>query len=682
MEVKDMKIFQPIQINKMVVKNRIASAPFGGIPAADVEGYICEESIKSVRELVESGIGMLTLGIITCMPVKIEIDAGNYDTADKKKFGAASLNDDKYIPSWKLLVDYCHGFDCKLGVQLYEWGPQALNQLSDMPKDYQKYACYSLGGTDTMPPMKTLSVEDLNNVVENVAQAALRAKKAGLDYVEIHAAHSSALLYATSLDPFFNNRDDEYGGDFDRRSQLCFRTIRRMRELVGPDFPILIRINGDDLKGELGNTSEDVCKYIVPMLEEAGVDAIDISQGGPMYTTQGPLPPLYYPRGCWMHLSGAVKKVANVPVIGAGRITTVEMAEKYLREDFVDVLYFGRQLYSDGNIIHNYVEGKKNSCDNRECIGCLMACTPCSINYAREDIKQADYDAGNLEPVKQPKKVLVIGGGVAGMEAARVAKIKGHDVTLWEKEGILGGTVATLATTPLLAEFQNVVDYLAGQMRALEVDVRCCCEATMDKIKELAPDAVILATGADFKMPENVAGQPMVMTHLEAMRRKREFRSLGQWHKKVVIYGFTAAEFAIDLAEAGADVVLMGGGGEKSLAAEGYISRERKVFIRRKLTDTNYIRRTEEEYRMYNPVLLTHTKLEGVSEKGVHYYHNGIHKTMPYDVLIISGGKKKNDELLEEIKTNIPETYAIGDCARLGNIHLAIKTANEVARHL
>jgi len=149
-----------------------------------------------------------------------------------------------------------------------------------------------------------------------------------------------------------------------------------------------------------------------------------------------------------------------------------------------------------------------------------------------------------------------------------------------------------------------------------------------------------------------------------------------------VIYGFTASEFALDLAEAGADVTLMGAGAASAIGAEGYMCRERKFFIRRKLTDINFIRRSGDTYRVYNPNVIPFVKLEGVDKDGVHYYHNGMHKTMPYDVLIISGAKRKNDELLEEIKTAVPEVYAIGDCEEIGTITTAIHTAHNLVRTL
>lgn len=682
MNPENLEILKPITIKSMTLKNRLANAPFGSIPAADGDGFVSELSVKNCRTLIESNISMLMFGPSRAVPEPTKF-VGSIDQRTKRPVGVASLETDEHIASWKILVDFAHERGVMLGTQLGEWGPQGLNQMSDLTEDNKKYKFYSLGKTDEMPETHTMTVEGLDKLVEYVAQAARRAKEAGLDCVELHSAHSTGLLYACALDPFFNNRDDEYGGDLDRRFELHRRTIKRMRELVGDDYPILIRINGDDLKGELGNTIEDVCKYIVPQIEAAGFDGIDISQGGPMYTTQGPLPPMYYPRGCWLHLAKAIKQVSKLPVIGAGRITNIEMAEKALRDGCCDIIYMGRQIFADQNTLENFLAGKKEYKATRQCISCLKpGCIDCSVNYDRFGAMIPGFTLPPLEKAADPKKILIIGGGVAGMEAARVAKLKGHDVTIWEKEGVLGGTVATLATTPLTSEFQNIVDYHIGQLTELEVNVRCCYEATVERVKAFAPDICLLAAGADLVLPDNLKDGIMVMTHLEAMKRKREFRSLSQWKKKVVIYGFPAAEFAIDLAEAGADVTLMGSGGDFAIAAEGYITRERKFFLRRKLTDINYIRRSEEAYRVQNPQVIQHAKLEGVSNEGVRYYHNGIHKTMPYDVLIYSGAKRKNDELFDALQEVVPIVNKIGDCNKIGNITEAIKQANELVRGL
>ena len=554
------------------------------------------------------------------------------------------------------------------------------NFFSDMPENLKKYAFNDMGtGKAGLPPYpgRIMTKEDIRGIIRYAGIAAGRAKRAGFDCVSVHNAHSDIMFGACSLDPMFNARDDEYGGDLEGRLRFTVELIQEMRKNVGPDFPITMRINGDDLKGELGNTLEDICTYIIPELEKAGLDAIDVSQGGSMYAGQGCLPVLYYPRACWIYISSTIKKHAHVPVFGVGRVTSMEMAEKILREGKVDILYFGRQHYVDNDTVKKFKEGKCMPSQVRQCIGCDTRCFPCSVSY--DSLDMVADGVVPVMPLEKKKKILVIGGGVGGMEAARVAAQRGHDVTLWEKSGKLGGAVGTMATTPHLSEFQNIIDYLAGQMGELGVDVKVCCEGTLEKVKAFAPDAVILAAGTSEKLPEVFQGQPMVMSLMEAIDRKREFRSFAGWHKKVWFSGFTGCEFALDLADQGAEVTMVGPGGDDSVAAEKWFTRDRKVYLRKRLTDANYIRRSKDTERA-NVRMLFNSRIESVDAAGVHYYHNGIHKVGEYDVVIVTSPRVKNDQMYEALTGIVPEVYKIGDCDKTGLIQDAIAAANKVAR--
>lgn len=679
MNPKNMKAFTPLTINGMTLKNRLGFAPFGSHPAA-ADGCPNEKTLRCYEPIAKGGFGLINMGISLVTPSKVDWSA----SFNAGGLGMPSLNRDEVIPAWKRVNETLQSYGCKTSIQLGVFGNQNLTPMSDIAPDNKKYEYYTVALKNELPgPYSPRTKEDLHQVIKDVAAAAGRAKKGGFSSVQIHAAHTSGLLFAGSLDPFFNIRDDEYGGSPENRLRLILEVVKAVREEVGPDFPVTIRLNGDDLKGELGNTVEDVCRDYIPALEAAGIDAFDISAGGPLYSMEGPEPPMYLPRGCWIHLAAEAKKHTSLPVFGVGRITTVEMAEKYLQDESADLIMIGRQGMAQPDFINNYLAGQTRPENVRQCIGCLhTGCIPCAVNYEREDVRDSRREYAGISIAEQPKKVMVVGGGVGGMEAARIAALRGHKVTLYEKSGTLGGTVGILSHTKLTSEFKNITDYLMAQMTEQKVDVRVCREVTAELVRQEKPDAVILASGATLVLPEQVKGAPMVMTHLDAIERRREFRSYGQWKKKVLIYGFTASEFAIDLAEEGADVILMGPGGEASLCSEGYMGRERKYFLRRKLTDINYIRRSPEQLRVYNPKILYHTKLVGVTPHGVEINYHGGNRILPYDVLIVSMAKKKNDELYDQIKDLVPEVYKIGDCDRLGNIHAAIVSANEAASQI
>ena len=440
-----------------------------------------------------------------------------------------------------------------------------------------------------------------------------------------------------------------------------------MREAVGEDYPLLVRISADELLGDKGITIDDTTRYIVPALEEAGADCIDVSQGSILHSPEGIEIPLYYPRGCFIHLAEAVKKVTRLPVIGVGRIVELEMAEDFLQEGKADLIYLGRQLTADPETPKKYLEGRPE--DVRKCVACVEGCgTPCSINY--------DMAPGAipLTPAETPRKVLVIGGGVAGMEAARVAAQRGHRVTLIEKRSELGGMVAALALEPLTAEFANLIEYLGVQLEKLGVDVRLSTEAGLAEVDELNPDVVIVATGSSMIIPEVARGRPGVMDHIEALRKRKE---IGH---RVVVWGLTyGAELAISLAEEGREVVLIGEGGEKTLG--GHASNFRRWWILRKLADVNTARGTPEAQRLSNPKVLSSVRVEEITSEGIELQRRrGRRAFCAYDTLVISRGRERDNALSGQLQARATEVHEIGDCSSVGDIQKAISSANEVAR--
>ena len=517
-------------------------------------------------------------------------------------------------------------------------------------------------------PVRELSIEELEQIADDIAAAAGRAKAAGADCVELHCGHTGATLHGSFISPYYNRRTDKYGGSYEGRLRLPVETIQKIRKVVGKDYPILVRISGDEFLGEWGNSLEDTVNHTVPALEKAGVDCFDVSQGDMIRTNQGIQIPMYYPRGCFVHIPAAVKQVTKLPVIGVGRVVDIDMAEKFLLEGKADIIYMGRQLTADPDTVQKYLDGRPE--DIRKCIGCLVGCgNPCAVNY---DIQEEPVP---FTPAEKAKKVLVIGGGVGGMEAARIATMRGHKVTLMEKDVELGGMVAALALTPLTAEFGNIIDYLSTQMRKLDVDVRLCKEVTAADVEELKPDVIIVAAGSSMLIPEVAQGKPGVMDHIEAVKN---WRAIGQ---KVVIWGLVAAELAISLAEEGKDVVMIGRGGEETLARDYPMTR--RFYVLRKLTDVNLPRETPESKRVYNPEVLYYIDVEDITSEGIKTVNkDGRRRTLPYDTLIISREREPNDSLFNELQGKAPEVYKIGDCSEVGDIKTAIFSANEIARKI
>jgi heterodisulfide reductase subunit A-like polyferredoxin len=265
------------------------------------------------------------------------------------------------------------------------------------------------------------------------------------------------------------------------------------------------------------------------------------------------------------------------------------------------------------------------------------------------------------------------------MEAARIAALRGHKVTLVEKDATLGGAVAALALDPVMAEFGNIVEYLSVQMTKLGIEVHVCKEANDELIKIQKPDVVILAAGSSAQVPDVVKGKPGVLTHDEALRQKA---AIGQ---RVVVWGFFGAEMAIGLARQGRDVVLLGKSGEASLASD--LPRSRKWWVLRQLTDLNFVREAPEAQKLPNVQVFYNAEVEKIDAAGIHVKlsdNTSRQPIIPYDTLIISqrfGERQPNDALFRALQGKV-EVHKIGDCLQVRGIKEAIWTANEVARKI
>jgi len=661
-------VFDPIEINGMKLKNRIAMAPFLNMPPSQYADD--EKVVRWFEERARGGTGLIMTGAAGVLPPP--------DPPPPGMPPRLTVHDDKFIPGLARLAEVMHSHGAMIGVQLAAGGP--MGGIGPSPAPYPDEGHPKMDFIQVLfgapIPVRELSVEEILFFEDAFAAAALRLKKAGIDCVQLHCAHGGATLCCSFISPFYNRRTDEYGGSWENRLRFPVETIQKMRRAVGPDYPILARISADEMLGERGITLEDATRQVVPALEEAGIDAVDVSQGSILHDMGGIIVPLYYPRGCYIHNAAAVKEVARVPVIGVGRIVDLDMADRFLQEGKADIIYLGSQLAADPETPRKYAEGRPE--DIRVCIGCKASregeCgRPCSINYDIQD------EPVPLVPAETPKRVLVVGGGVAGMEAARIVALRGHSVALVEKEPELGGMVAALALDPLTSEFRNIVDYLGVQLRKLDVDVKVCKEATVAGIEALGPDVVIVAAGSSAAVPEVARGKPGVMTHSQALRSRAAVGS------RVIVWGFFGAELAISLAEEGKTVTLLGASGEGSLGSD--LPRSRRWWMLRKLTDINVVRVDPAAQQVSNPGVLYNVEVEDITAEGLRARVGGFDRTqtIPYDTLIVSqrfGERKANDSLLTGLEGKVSEVYKIGDCLQVRDIKEAVWSANEVARKL
>jgi 2,4-dienoyl-CoA reductase-like NADH-dependent reductase (Old Yellow Enzyme family)/thioredoxin reductase len=657
------KIFEPITINGMTIKNRLGFAPFLNMPANE-DCTINDRTVRWFEDRARGGVGLVMTGAAVAGP---EPDFAMLKAFNMTRVG---LYDDRFIDGFARMADAVHKHGGKFGVQLESTKSVLFGKGPSQPP----YPDSETATDDMLKvfrglelPITEVTVEEIEESIEFFAAAALRAKQAGCDCVELHCAHGGATYNCSFISPYYNHRTDKYGGSWENRLRLSTEIIQAMRKAVGPDFPILARIDSDQMVGPKGITLKDTIEHVVPALEKAGVDCLDVSQGDILRSHSGIIIPMYYPRGCFMDWTAQVKQAATVPIIGVGRILEIDEANRYVEEGKADIIYMARQFTSDPETPNKYLAGKAD--EIRLCIACNAGCGPCPINY------EIHQDHIPLTPAETPKTVLVIGGGVGGMEAARIAAERGHKVTLMEKESKLGGMVATLALTPKMNEFGNIVDYLTTQMEKRGVDVKMNHEATANDVEKQKPDVVILAAGSSLLIPTEAQGKPNVMDHMEALK------NLDKIGQKVVIWGLVAADFAIALAEKGKEVVLMGRGGIDTLAKDYPVGRKWYVF--KKITDVNFPRATPEGARMSNPEVIYFITVEDISNGEIKTVNNeGVKRILPYDTLIISREREANDSLFDQFQGKAPEVYKIGDCASVAEIKDAIWGANEIVRKI
>ena len=345
-------------------------------------------------------------------------------------------------------------------------------------------------------------IREIKEVIEAFAAEAYRCKQAGVDGVEIHGAHG--YLITQFMSPATNKRTDEYGGSVEGRMRFPMEVIDAVRAAVGRDFTVGIRVTVDLLLA--GGYSADDMKVMAPMLTRSGnLDYIAVGPG---------IPPMYFPSGSLMYMAAVLKEVVDIPVIGGGRIVDPVQAEKVLEDRLCDLVFMNRALICDPELPKKAREGRLD--EIRRCTGCSEGCwmrvaqdrNPMGVSCSYNPTVGKETIPGWLEliPAERKKKVMVIGGGPAGLETARVAAARGHQVSLWEKGDELGGMVLVAAKAPGREDLGEIPRYYRYQMKLLGVDVHLNSEVTVDTVKQENPDVVVVATGSLPLVPDDIKG--------------------------------------------------------------------------------------------------------------------------------------------------------------------------------
>jgi NAD(H)-dependent 7beta-hydroxy-3-oxo-delta4-cholenoic acid oxidoreductase len=490
------QLFSPIEIAGIQVRNRIVMAPMGTLWSRN-DGGVSEKMIDHYEARARGGVGLIIFEVTTI------------DERFPYTPSGAGLWDDAPIPSFRKLTDAIHSHGAKVMPQIVHPGPESLSFL----RGHQPVGPCATMSLATKQICRELAVNEIEDIVEQYGETARRVRESGFDGIEFHCAHGY-LLAGSFLSPLRNRRTDAYGGSVEGRLKFPLDVIKRMKARAGSDFPITIRISGDEFVPG-GRTIEDT-KHIAPILVEGGIDAFHISAGAFPQANWRTIPPTGTPLGINRKLSGAIKQVVDVPVMVVGRINDPLIAEDILEAGDADMLVMGRPLLADPELPNKARKGRLediNPCFScTQCLARIMSLRPltCVINPTVGRDKEM-----TITPAAKPKKVLVAGGGPAGLEAARVAALRGHDVTLCEKDTKLGGQFNLAAVAPMKQELCKVIKYLSMQVEKAKVRVRLGTDVTPQLVDELKPDVVVVATGGVPLVPDipGIQGENVVSAH-------------------------------------------------------------------------------------------------------------------------------------------------------------------------
>ncbi|MCI7795796.1 MAG: FAD-dependent oxidoreductase [Lachnospiraceae bacterium] len=663
--MKYRNLFTPVRIGSVTLKNRFALAPMGPLGLSDSEGGFNQRGIDYYTERAKGGTGLIITGV-TFSDCKVE-------TQSMPNCPNSTYNPVHFIRTSREMTERVHAYGSKIFLMMS--GGFGRVTIPTNLGDFPPVAPSAIPHRWLDKICRPLEKEEIRSIVKSFGDGAYNAKRGGFDGVEIHAVHEGYLLdqFAISM---FNLRTDEYGGSLENRLRFAKEVVEEIKSRCGDDFPVALRFSVKSMikdwrEGALpGEEFEEKGRDIEEGLEAAkllvsyGYDALD-TDVGTYDAWWWNHPPMYQEKGLFRKYCRMVKEVVDVPVLCAGRMDNPDMASAAVENGDCDIVSLGRPLLADPDYVNKLRSGRYD--EVRPCISCHEGCMGriqeysminCAVNpqAARERVTA-------YEPITKSKKVLIVGGGVAGCEAARVLAIRGHKPELFEKAGRLGGNLIPGGAPEFKEDDIALADWYTRMLDKLNVPVRLNTEIKKDDVLNGDYDTVIIATGSTPKV-FSLGDDAHVYTAAQVLNGEKDCGGT----TVVVGGGLVGCETALWLAQHGRHVTLVEVL-DKLMAVNGPLCHANKDMLERLVPFHGVQVMTGAKVNGYQDGILSVTTTDGAQK-------------LSCDSVILSVGYKEENSLYHELEFDVPEIYLLGDAKKVSNIMYGIWDAFEVANHI
>lgn len=663
--MKYSKLFSPIKIGSITIKNRFAMAPMGPLGLADANGGWNQRGIDYYVERAKGGTGLIITGVTFFDQVVEKQDPSTVPNPLYKPVN--------FVKTSREMTERIHAYGSKIFLQLS--GGFGRVTIPTNVGDIPPIAPSAIPHRWLDKTCRAITVDEIHAIVKQFGEAAFHAKRAGFDGVQIHAVHEGYLIdqFAISM---FNQRTDEYGGSLENRLRFAKEIVEEIKKTCGDDFPVTLRFSvksmikdwrvgalpGEDFE-EKGRDTEEGLKA-AKLLESYGYDALD-TDVGTYDAWWWNHPPMYQKKGLYRGYCKMVKEVVDIPVFCAGRMDNPDMALEAIENGECDVIDLGRPLLADPDYCNKLRCGKITQI--RPCISCHEGCMGRVASYSLLNCAvnpQAARERVNAyEPILKKKKVLIVGGGVAGCEAARVLAIRGHQPVVYEKGSRLGGNLIPGGAPDFKEDDIALADWYTNELNRLGVHAHLNTELNEEEIKAMDYDTVILATGSKPKV-FSLGDDSHTYTAEQVLLKQKDAG------KKTVVVGggLVGCETALWFAQNGIHVTIVEAL-DKVMAVNGPLCAANKEML--------------EALLPFNGVeIITGAKVTEFANGEVKVDTKEGSKTIMSDSVILSVGYKEENTLYNNLQFDIPDLYLLGDAKKVSNIMYAIWDAFEVANHI